>query len=309
MDADHWLDLELRHLRSFRAIAATGSFHEAADLLDYTQSGVSQHLAALEAIVGTRLVDRSRGRRRVELTEPGRLLLRHAEAIGARLSAAQADLRSYAEGASGILRVGTYQSVGARILPDVASRFSATWPGVEVSLREDHEESRLLSFVESGELDLAFTVFPLPDGPFDAVELLRDPFVLLVAADSPLAQHAEGSVLREIVDQPLIGGRGGRTTELAEAHLRRNGLEPRVVFRSNDNGTIHGLVAAGIGSALVPMLAVDVDDPAVRWLPADVPPRIIGLAWHRDRHRSPASVAFVELAREVCSTVQIGLAR
>jgi len=305
METDHWADLELRHLQSFRAIAETGSFHAAADLLDYTQSAVSQHLAALESIVGVRLVERSRGRRTVEVTEPGRLLLRHADAIVARLSAAQADLRSYAEGASGVLRVGTYQSVGARILPVLVSRFSTTWPGVEVRLREDHDDVRLLAFVESGELDLAFTVFPLPAGPFDAVELLRDPYVLMVASGSPLARHAGAPVLREIADQPLIGFRAGRTTELAEAHLRSNGVEPRVVFRSNDNGTVQGLVAAGVGSALVPLLTVDADDPAVTLLEADVPPRIIGLAWHRDRHRSPANRAFVELAREVCAAVQV----
>ncbi|MGO9180833.1 MAG: LysR family transcriptional regulator [Candidatus Limnocylindrales bacterium] len=305
METDHWADLELRHLKSFRAIAATGSFHAAADLLDYTQSAVSQHLAALESIVGVRLVERSRGHRLVEVTEPGRLLLRHADAIVARLSAAQADLRSYAEGASGVLRVGTYQSVGARILPALVSRFSQTWPGVEVRLREDHEDVLLLAFVESGEIDLAFTVFPLPSGPFDAVELLRDPYVLMVAIDSPLAGHTGAPVLREIANQPLIGFRGSRTTELAEAYLRSNGVEPKVVFRSNDNGTVQGLVAAGVGSALVPLLTVDADDPAVTLLPADVPPRIIGLAWHRDRHRSPANRAFVELAREVCSAVRV----
>ncbi len=305
MDTDHWADLELRHLKSFRAIAATGSFHAAADLLDYTQSAVSQHLAALESIVGVRLVERSRGHRFVEVTEPGRLLLRHADAIVARLSAAQADLRSYAEGASGVLRVGTYQSVGARILPALVSRFSQTWPGVEVRLREDHEDVLLLAFVESGEIDLAFTVFPLPSGPFDAVELLRDPYVLMVAIGSPLAGHTGAPVLREIANQPLIGFRGSRTTELAEAYLRSNGVEPKVVFRSNDNGTVQGLVAAGVGSALVPLLTVDADDPAVTLLPADVPPRIIGLAWHRDRHRSPANRAFVELAREVCAAVRV----
>src|SRR5512137_2003955 len=113
---DQWAVLELRHLESLRAIARTGSFRAAADELDYTQSAISQHLAALEAIVGLRLVDRGRGRRQVSLTEAGEILVRHADAIAARLSAARADLNAYAEGAVGTLRVGTYQSVSARIL-------------------------------------------------------------------------------------------------------------------------------------------------------------------------------------------------
>src|SRR5664279_5672793 len=117
MAVDHFGDVEFRHLLSFRAVAATGSFHEAAQSLDYTQSAVSQHVAALESVLGVRLLDRSRGRRTVELTEAGTLLLRHADAIVARMQAARADLRAYAEGATGVLRVGTYQSVGARVLP------------------------------------------------------------------------------------------------------------------------------------------------------------------------------------------------
>ncbi len=306
METDHWADLELRHLKSFRAIAATGSFHAAADLLDYTQSAVSQHLAALESIVGVRLVERSRGHRLVEVTEPGRLLLRHADAIVARLSAAQADLRSYAEGASGVLRVGTYQSVGARILPALVSRFSQTWPGVEVRLREDHEDVLLLAFVESGEIDLAFTVFPLPSGPFDAVELLRDPYVLMVAIDSPLAGHTGAPVLREIANQPLIGFQG------QPYHRARGGVPTKQRSRAEGGVPLErqrhrsGTRGGGCGApALVPLLTVDADDPAVTLLPADVPPRIIGLAWHRDRHRSPANRAFVELAREVCSAVRV----
>ncbi len=304
MSADHWADLELRHLQSFRAVAETGSFHAAADLLEYTQSAVSQHVAALEGIVGMRLVDRSRGRRTVELTEAGRVLLRHTDAIVARLSAAQADLRAYAEGASGILRVGAYQSIGARILPTLVGRFSTAWPGIEVRLREDHDDGRLLALVESGELDLAFAVMPLPEGPFEAVELLRDPYVLMVSSGSPLARRAAGPTLREIVEQPLIGFSACRTTEIAEAHLLAHGCVPHFVFRSDDNGTVQGLVGAGLGAALVPLLTVDWDDRAVALLPVDVPPRIVALAWHRDRHPSPASRAFAELAGEICAGLQ-----
>src|SRR5512142_1133771 len=134
MQPDYWPSLELRHLVSLQAVAATGSFHGAADELEYTQSAVSQHIAALESIVGARLVERSRGRRTVTLTEAGVLLVRHADAIVARLRAAQADLSAYADGVGGVLRIGTYPSVGARILPAVVRRFSATWPGVQLRL-------------------------------------------------------------------------------------------------------------------------------------------------------------------------------
>ena len=103
-------DLTLRQLLSFRAVAEEGSFHGAADALDYTQSAVSQHVAALEAGLGVRLFDRSRGRRTVTLTEAGELLLRHVVAITNRLQAARADLLAYAAGETGTLRVGVFRA-------------------------------------------------------------------------------------------------------------------------------------------------------------------------------------------------------
>jgi DNA-binding transcriptional LysR family regulator len=295
---DQWTGLELRYLASLRAIARTGSFHAAAESLDYTQSSVSQHLAALEGIVGLRLVDRGRGRRRVELTEPGAMLLVHADAIAARLSAAHADIRAYAAGTSGALRVGMYQSVGARILPAVISRFAVAWPGVEVQLHETNEDVRL---IETGDLDLGFTVLPLPEGPFAWAELLHDPFVLLAAVDSPLARRDPPPGLAEIVAEPLIGFSVCPSMQIAEGTLRANGLEPHFVFRSDDNGTVQGLVAAGFGAAIVPALVVVPDDPRVAARPVDIPPRTITIAWHRDRQRSAAAAAFVALAREVCA--------
>src|SRR3954447_5473857 len=166
-------DLSLRQLLSFRAVAAEGSFHGAADALDYTQSAISQYVMALEGALGVRLFDRSRGRRTVELTEAGRLLLRHVETITDRLQAARADLAAYAAGETGTLRVGVYQSVGTRILPAIISRFSQAWPGVEVRMLEAASDQGLLEFVEPGRLDLSFGVLPLPEGPFEAVELLQ----------------------------------------------------------------------------------------------------------------------------------------
>src|SRR5687767_6833676 len=108
---DRWLGVELRHLAALQAIAEEGSFGRAAQRLGYTQSAVSQQLATLERIVGERLVERPGGPRPVSLTAAGELLVRHAEAIVARLEAAQADFEALAAGEAGALRVGTYQSV------------------------------------------------------------------------------------------------------------------------------------------------------------------------------------------------------
>jgi DNA-binding transcriptional LysR family regulator len=302
MSANGFLDIELRHLAALQAVAEEGSFGRAATRLGYTQSAISQQIATLERIVDTRLVERPGGPRRVYLTEAGRLLLRHADGIVARLHAAEADLAALARGDAGPLRIGTYQSVGNKILPALLRRFSNRLPEVQIELRESHVDDELLVAVERGELDLTFTMLPPIDGPFEVLELMRDPYVLLVAADSPLAEKRQVS-LREIGEQPLVSNRFCRSVEQVHDHLRARGVQPQVIFRSDDNGTVQGVVAAGLGAALVPRLTVDESDPSVAVidLGARVPDRMIGIAWHRDRFRTEAAHAFVDEAQRLCA--------
>jgi molybdate transport repressor ModE-like protein len=302
MEADSWLGVELRHFLALEAVAREGSFGRAATALGYTQSAVSQQIAALERIVGQRLVERPGGPKPVSLTEAGRLLLTHADAIAARLAAAQADLTALAEGQAGTLRVGVFQSVGQRILPEVMRRFLSSWPQVKVTLTESADDAELLGLVERGELDLTFSDLPLVEGPFESVELMRDPYVLVVPADSQLASENAAPTLREIAELDLIGHKHCRTIQRLEATFRR---PLQFVFQSDHNQTVQALVASGVGSALVPRLTMDPEDEstALVELPK-VPPRVIAFAWHRDRYRTPAARAFVETAQEVCAELE-----
>ena len=297
MEPDRWLGIELRHLLALEAVAREGSFGKAATSLGYTQSAVSQQIAMLERIVGQRLVERPGGPRPVSLTEAGRLLLTHAEAIAARLAAAQADLGALGNGEAGALRVGVFQSVGQRILPELMRRFFEAWPKVDVTLTESADDTELLALVERGELDLTFADLPLIEGPFEAVELLRDPYVLVVPAESDLAENGVAPPLREIAELDLIGHKHCRSLTNLEAVFRR---PLRYVFQSDHNQTVQALVAAGVGLALVPRLTMDpLDDSTVILEAPKVPPRVIALAWHRDRYRTPAARSFVETAQAV----------
>jgi DNA-binding transcriptional LysR family regulator len=302
------LGLEVRHLAALDAVASEGSFGRAAERLGYTQSAISQQIATLEKIVGERLLERPGGARAVTLTDAGELMLRHAEAIVARLDAVRADMSALRAGETGTLRVGTYQSVGARVLPQLIRRFRDARPGVELSLHEPTTDPELYDEVERGDLDLAFCSPPLPSGPFEAAELMSDPYILLVPADSPLARRRSAS-LDNLGDLPLIASHACRSGEIVEAALREAGYETTYAFRSDDNGTVQGLVAAGVGVALWPLLAAATDDPRVRALRLEpaVPRRRIAVIWHRDRHRSPAARAFVEIAAEVCAEVEAEL--
>jgi molybdate transport repressor ModE-like protein len=293
-EPDNWLGIELRHLAALQAVEREGSFGRAAIKLGYTQSAVSQQIARLEQIVGAKLVERPGGPRAVSLTDAGRLLSRHADAIVARLAAAQADMAALLAGEAGPLRVGVFQSVGARLLPGLLRYFKESFPLVGVRLMESVYHAELVEAVERGELDLTFCELPLEEGPFEWVELLRDPYVMLVAADSPFADRETAPSLRELEQLPLIGWRTDRKHDLP-------GVE--YAFRSDDNGTVLGLVAAGMGVAAVPRLVFDPDQEDVVALPlgSRVAPRLLALAWHADRYRSPAALGFVEAAQRLAA--------
>ena len=209
MEPDRWLGLDLRHLVALKTIADEGSFGRAAEKLGYTQSAISQQIATLERIVGMRLIERPGGPRPISLTEAGAILLRHADAIQARLLAAKADMKALEAGDAGRLRIGTFQSVGTRILPTLLRRFSDAHPDVEVVLQESSDERELLDLVERGELDLTFWTLPVSAGPYESVELLRDPYVLVVPADSPR--------MRRFVSSLSPSGASSRSTRAMRA--------------------------------------------------------------------------------------------
>src|SRR4051794_5537075 len=229
---DPWLGVELRHLAALDAVDSEGSFGRAAVRLGYTQSAISQQIATLERIVGEQLIDRPGGPRPVALTEAGRLLLRHARAIVARLQAAQADLSALSAGEAGSLKVGVFQSVGARILPEVMRRFTRAWPQVEVELQESHSDTALADLVERGELDLSFVQLPLENAGLETLLVLEDDYVLVSSASASFGEGGRPPSLREIAEQPLIGNRSCRATEIVVDQLRATGREPHFVFRS-----------------------------------------------------------------------------
>jgi molybdate transport repressor ModE-like protein len=304
MALDDWPQIELRHLLALQAIAREGSFAAAAAALGYTQSAISQQVAALERAVGHRLVERPGGRRRVWLTDAGEALLQHGNAIIAHVHAAAADLSALSAGKAGRLRVGTYQSVGARILPPVVRDFIAGYPDITLEVRESADDTELFGALERAELELSFGLLPAPEGPFDGIELLRDPYVLVVGSDSPLADRPESPTLGEIAALPLIGFTECRQERWLESQLHAKAARPRWAFRSDDNATIQAMAASGVGAALVPRLTVDSDDP--RTVVIDLgdlfAPRRLGVLWHADRTRSAAADGFVALARAACES-------
>lgn len=300
-----WSQIDLRHLLTLRAVAREGSFAEAAAALGYTQSAISQQIAALERTVGHRLIERPGGRRRIWLTEAGELLLSHAETVFSALQEASSDLTALDEGRAGRLRVGTYQSVGTRILPAIVRRFHVVYPGIDLQVREPADDEELFSMLVRGGLDLSFALLPPPEEVFDGIELLVDPYVLVVGADSPLADATEPPTLKEIERLPLIGFRACRQERWLQAHLDAQGVRPTWAFRTDDNTTVQAMVGAGVGAALVPRLTIDPTDRATVAIELGdlVPPRRLGLVWIADSDRSAPAEGFIALAREIVASM------
>jgi DNA-binding transcriptional LysR family regulator len=293
---------ELRHLAALDAVVEEGSFARAAARLGYTQSALSQQIRALERIVGLRLLERRSGRSPLGPTDAGALLLRHADRIVASLQAADADLAALREGAAGTLRVGTFQTVGTGLLPTLLARFAVEHPELEVSLVEAVRTGELIALVETGGVDVSFIVLPAGAEPLESEPLMDDPWMLVVPAGSPLAGRAARVAPRELADLTLVAYKYALPYN-PEAHLQLLGVKPRVLLRTDETATVLGLVAAGVASAILPWLVVDPADTRISASRIDhlLPPRRIGMMWHRDRYHSTAFDQFVGIAREVCA--------
>src|SRR6185312_5686872 len=187
-DREPWMGVELRHLAALTAVASTGTFRGAADELGYVQSAVSQQIAYLERTVGARLVERSPGPGPVTLTEAGSVLVRHAHEILARLRAARADVDAIGGDGAGTVTVGLDAIAGRHVLPTVLRQLRLTHPELTLVFSEVASPSARLDLVERGMIDLAFVDLPVDSGRFAVCEVVRDPYVLLVAASHPLTE-------------------------------------------------------------------------------------------------------------------------
>ncbi len=296
-------DLELRHLVALDAVATEGTFARAAERLGYTQSAVSQQIAALERAVGEKVFDRPGGPRPVELTPFGVELLLGGRDLLGRVDALADGLDRFRSGHTGRLTIGTFQSVSSAVLPMVLGRFRLAHPDVEVQLLETDVDEDLEDHLERGQIEVSFLVGQVAEpaqSGFESRLLLTDPFVLIARP----GQFPPGPIsLDAIAAEPLIGQHPNSCQLLNEAGLRAAGLDPSYVFRSNDNGTVAAMVRAGMGVAVMPLLCTEPEDPRTELHPLDppIPGRQVSIAWRAGRTLSPAAEAFVELTAVVCA--------
>ncbi|EDY54583.2 LysR family transcriptional regulator [Streptomyces sviceus ATCC 29083] len=291
--------IELRHLAAMAAIAEEGSFGRAALRLGYTQSTVSQQIAALERAVGGPVFDRPGGPRPVRLTPLGIVVLDHGRAVLAKAEAL-ADAVDRFQAGDGRIDIGTFQSVSSVILPSVVRRLRDEHPGCDIRLSEEEPEQPRI-----GDLDLLFYDGRI-DGEVEHRKLLDDPYLLVAGAGT----FPDGPVSLDRLDgAPMVAWPLTCDQPLMEQALARSGARPQIVFRSAVNDTLLSMVRAGLGSALLPWLAVrgaDVPSDArlrIHELRPALPPREIYLHWQAGRVHSPLAARAVEVAVEVAAAL------
>jgi DNA-binding transcriptional LysR family regulator len=299
--------LNVARLKVLKEVAYRGSLSRAAEALSYTQSAISQQIAALEAEAGMALLERHP--RGVRLTAAGQTLVGHAEGILARLDAADAALSAIAGLRGGRLRMASFPTAGATLMPLAIATFRSSYPDVELTLAEGEPEE-IAPRLRAGELDLALLfefsgeTFLEPD--ITRLELLEDPMYLALRRDHRLAERGRLR-LQDLAEEPWV--QTSRSSPCARQVVRSchaAGFEPQVSFESDDYQTVQGLVASGVGVALIPELALSVvrEDIVIRALSPSPPVRQVIAAAPAGARLVPAATAMLGVLEQAARQIK-----
>ena len=268
--------LDLRRLQALHAVVTTGSVKDAAARLGYTPSAVSQHITTLERETKTVLLEHAG--RGVRPTAAGRLLADHAAGLLDGLAETEAALDALNAGELGVLRLASFATAGAELIPPALARVRAALPGLQISLRLA-ERDDALGLLRRGLLDLAVIEAHSTPAPDDSTltwrPLLADPFRIVIPRGHRLAARRV-IALSEAAGEPWIDIRCevGCCREATSAAFAQAGFTPSRVVEADEYWPAQGFVAARLGLALIPALALGVlhDGVAVRRLHHDRQP-------------------------------------
>lgn len=288
-------DIDLRHLAALTAVVEEGSFGRAATRLGFTQSTVSQQIAALEKAVGGAVFDRPGGPRAVRITPLGTVVLEHGRELLSRVAALTDAVDRFHAG-DGRIDLGIFQSMSNALLPIVVRRLRDERPGCDIRISEEVPGQ----LPPLDEVDLLF-YDGLLDGDIEHLKLFEDPYVLVARPGA----FADGPVrVKQLDEAPLVAYPLVCDQPRVERALARHGAHPRVVFRSAGDDTLLSMVRAGMGAAVLPALVahaagVEHDERLrVHELRPRLPPREVFMLWRTGRTHSPLAARTIEIAVE-----------
>jgi len=296
------MHVDIGRLRVLAAVARQGSMTAAAEQLAYTPSAVSQQIRKLETELGMDVL--SRHAKGVDLTDAGRTVVEHVATIERELAALRDDLEDIAGARAGTLRLGTFPTFGASLLPFAVTSFTKRHPGVSLTVRSARLLG-LLDLLRDREIGMAvlwdYEWSRLNEAGLVVQPLLVDPTLLVVSADHRLAGRSTVSVAELVRERWITRADAHPVVEVLRRTSHLAGFEPAISFEAHDYQEAQGMVAAGLGVALAPQLALTGmrDDVRVVHLSDAVPARRIMLGYSADRSLTPAETAMARILKEV----------
>lgn len=291
------MNISLRQLRVFLAVARQRHFRRAAEHMHLSQPAVSRHVAELEAELGVRLFDRST--REVVPTEAGRYLESAIERVLDELEGVLEHVHSEGERKRGKIRIASVPTLSASLMPLCIAVCAREYPELTIQLH-DQAQTLVLDSVRGGEVDFGIAIEPPEAGEFDSEVIMHDPFCLACHPHHPLARHKTVS-WKKLQGQPLVlldYSSGSR--RLIDLLLQKHGVEAHVVQQTGHPHTAFRMVEAGLGVTVTPMLSSPPATLAVRPL-TPTERRAVTLIHRRQRSLSPLAALVWNRLRELTS--------
>jgi LysR family transcriptional regulator, transcription activator of glutamate synthase operon len=288
------MDMETDALRWFQHVADGVTLTEVADLFQVSQPGVSRALSRLEVDVGTPLL--TKNGRILRPTHAGYVFKRHVDALLHQLDDGLAAVNELVEPETGTVTLGFSPSFGAWLVPRLVSEFRLEHPQVQFRL-EASDDAAEMSPLMRGTVDLQITADRLSDPSVHWERLFTQPFLLAVPPGHRLAGRSQVSLAEAAEEEFVMLRPSWGLRRVTDEICRAAGFTPRVAFEGHDLQVVRGLVAAGLGVAVIP--SPSIDPPPARRQPEHLlrltdegASREVGLAWSRNRRLLPSAELF-----------------
>lgn len=292
------MNISLRQLRSFAALARTGSFTRAAQALHLSQPALTVQIRALEEQLGVRLFDRNT--RQVRLTPIGRELVPAFDRLLRDIDSVADNARELAAGIRGVVHVAALPSISSTLLPVAIARLNQTHPGIQVRLR-DTLAQRVLAAVRFEEADYGIGAFEAIDRDMQFERILTDRLEAVFAAGHPLTRKRQVEIA-DLTRFPLIMmDTQSSVRMMVEAEMVARRLRPQPTYEVTYISTAAGLARAGLGVTLLPSSAIELETPSGLERRAVRAPgfnRDVGVVRKSARTLSPAAETFLDVLRK-----------
>lgn len=286
------MDMNIQKYMAFVKTVEYGSFTKAAEILNYSQSGISRMINDLEKEWKVVLLER--GKSGVRLTSDGMKLLPHAKSVCVEYEKLQMEIDELNGLQSGLIRIGTFSSVATHWLPNIIKEFQRTYPGIDYELLlGDYTE--IEGWISDGRVDCGFLRLPTCSD-FETIFLEQDRLLAILPEKHPLVRFDKVPVAA-LCDEPFMLLEKGAKTEVSEIFERCN-LKPKVHFTTWDDYAIMSMVESGLGLSILPELILKRVPYQIVAKELDVPAyRKIGVALRSKKTASLAVKRFLEYLR------------